>query len=199
MSRTCDSCGESFGTLTRLRLHDCPNESSLVDEAFLPKPDPDKMPNAILDRAQFEGLKNDARIDRVENMLNVPLPGDHKAISIVVEVDGFAYGLHCDHETSEWDIITEGDDFDEVKEEHMQWVSRDIENVSGGPLDSEFSDSIEVPDQITKECEICGGEHVLTAQPGSFPSTMGLMEYEGICEESGHPIIVTESPDELVK
>jgi len=199
MARICDSCGEEFKTLTRLRLHDCPNEGGLVEDAFLPEPDPTQLPDEILNEDQFEELKADSRVTRVEKMIDTPLPGDYEAISIVVEIDGHSYGLHCDHDTAEWSIVVEGDDYEVVKEKHMKWVSEDIEKVTGGGPDVEGLDNLSVPEEIKKDCNMCEGTHELTAQPGSFPSSMGLMEYEGFCEESGQPIIVTKSPDELVK
>lgn len=32
MTRTCEDCGETFGTLTRLRLHDCPGAADIDPE-----------------------------------------------------------------------------------------------------------------------------------------------------------------------
>ncbi|EMA56612.1 hypothetical protein [Halococcus thailandensis] len=32
MTRTCEDCGETFGTLTRLRLHDCPGPADIDAE-----------------------------------------------------------------------------------------------------------------------------------------------------------------------
>lgn len=198
MPRVCDSCGESFKTLTKLRLHDCPKESGLVEEALLPEPDPDQLPSEILDKDQYEELENDSRISRVEKMLDTPLPGDNEAISIVVEIDECSYGLHCDHDTAEWHLVAEGDSYEEVKEEHMQWLSQDIGKVTGDAPNTENLDSFDVPDNITRDCEMCGISHELTAQPDSFPSSVGLMEYEGFCEESGQPITITENHDQLL-
>jgi predicted nucleic acid-binding Zn-ribbon protein len=31
MPHTCEACGEAFGTLSRLRLHDCPAENDQYD------------------------------------------------------------------------------------------------------------------------------------------------------------------------
>jgi len=73
-NRTCDGCGQSFGTLTKLRLHDCPDEGGLIDDAFLPEPQPDKFPNRILETDEFEELKADSRIDSITKMIDVPLP-----------------------------------------------------------------------------------------------------------------------------
>lgn len=199
MARKCDSCGESFRTLTMHRLHDCPEEGGLVEDAFLPQPDPDELPNEILDKDQFEELKKDSRITRIEKLLDLPLPRDHEAISFVVEINGHSYGLHCDHDTADWYIVAEGDDYKEVKEEHKEWLSKDIGEVTGDPPNPDSLDSFDVPDKITKDCEMCRGTHELTAQPESFPSMMGFMEYEGFCEESGHPLIVTKNPDELLE
>ncbi|WP_436926804.1 hypothetical protein [Halosimplex amylolyticum] len=199
MARTCDSCGESFETLSSLRLHDCPDEGGLVEDALLPEPKPDEMPDEVIDKEQFEELKNDARISRVEKMLDMPLPGDREAISIVVEIDGYSYGLHCDHDTAEWAIVAEGPDYEEVKEKHMGWLSEDIGEVTGDAPSPDFLDSLDVPDKIRKDCDMCDGSHELTAQPDSFPSSMGLMEYEGVCDETGHPIIITKDPDELLE
>lgn len=197
--RICDNCGESFATLTKLRLHDCPDEGGLIDNAFLPEPQPDKLPDRVLQTDEFEALENDPRIESVTKMMDVPLPGDSEAISFVVEIDGHVYGLHCDHDTSEWSIVAEGSNLDEVRKAHSEWLSEDIGKVTGGSPDPESLDGVKVPDEITTDCSMCGGSHALTAQPDSFPSSMGFLEYEGFCEETGNPVIITKNPDEFLE
>ncbi len=198
-NRICDSCGESFRTLTKLRLHDCPDEGGLIDDAFLPEPQPDELPNRVLEKGEFEALQNDSRIESVTKMMDVPLPGDSEAISFIVEIDGRAYGLHCDHDTAEWDIVAEGSNLDEVRKQHSEWLSNDIGEVTGGSPDPESLDGVEVPEEITVDCNMCDGSHVLSAQPDSFPSSMGFLEYEGFCKETGNPVIVTKNPDEFLE
>ncbi|ELY87693.1 hypothetical protein C483_17378 [Natrialba hulunbeirensis JCM 10989] len=197
-NRVCDACGGTFRTLSRLRLHDCPEEG-IVDDAFLPEPQPDELPNRVLEKDEFDELKSDSRIERVEKMMDVPLPGKNEAISFVVQIDGQTYGLHCDHDTADWDIVAEGNDWGEVKKAHSEWLSDDIGKVTGDAPDPENLDGAEVPDEITTDCDMCDGEHQLTAQPDSFTSAMGFLEYEGFCEETGQPIIITKNPDEFLE
>ncbi|ELY47357.1 hypothetical protein C495_03827 [Natronorubrum sulfidifaciens JCM 14089] len=151
-----------------------------------------------MEKDEFNELKNDSRIDRVEKMLNMPLPGTQEAISFVVQIDGHTYGLHCDHSTSEWDIVAEGSDWDKVKQSHSEWLSDDIGKVTGDSPDPENLDGAEIPEEITTDCNMCDGTHTLSAQPDSFTSAMGFLEYEGFCEETGHPIIITKNPDEFL-
>jgi len=197
-NRTCDDCGESFQTLTKLRLHDCPGGDGPFLEALLPEPQPEELPERIIETDEFQALKDDDRIDSVINMMDFPLPDEKEAISFLVEIDGHAYGLHCDHETAEWDIIAEGDDTDRVRAAHSDWVSNDVEKVTGSATDPEVLDNIEVPDEITTDCSMCGGTHELTAQPESITTVAGVFEYEGFCEETGNPVIVTKSGSEFI-
>lgn len=199
MVRTCDDCGEDFETLSRLRLHDCPEEGGIVEEGFVPEPKPESLPNEVLNEDQFSQLVSDDRISRVEKMLDMPLPGDQEAISIVVEIDGRSYGLHCDHDTAEWYTVAEGDDFEQVKNQHMEWLSDDIGKVTGGAPDPSTLDELDVPNEITKHCDQCGGVHELSAQPDSFTSMMGMVEYEGFCEDAGTPIIVTRNIEDSLE
>lgn len=198
MTRTCDTCGEPFKTLSRLRLHDCPNESELAGKALLPEPDPEALPNRILTETDVSELRNDSRISQIENMMDVPLPGDNELISFIFRIDDRSYGLHCDHETAEWSIVAEGEDHQQVKEAHQEWLSDDIEATTGGGPDAGQLGNLDVPETITKDCSMCEGSHELTAQPDSFPASIGMMEYEGFCDETNHPIIITEHLDNFM-
>ena len=196
-NRECEDCGDSFGTLSKLRLHDCPEEGSLIDDALLPEPQPDKLPNKVFGEDEFRELTQNSRIDRVEKMLDLPLPGEAEAISLVYETDGHAYGLHCDPDTHEWTLTVDRSNFERVKKQHSEWLSDEIGEATGDSPDPEKLDRA-APETITKDCDMCGGSHELTAQPNSFPSALGMLEYEGFCEETGHPIIITKDLNEFL-
>lgn len=198
MARTCDTCGESFETLTKLRLHDCPDESGLVQNAFLPEPDPEALPDRILTEEDVSELQSHSDISRVKNMLDVPLPGENELLSFILRVNDRSYGLHCDHETAQWSIVAEGENHDQVKRAHQEWLADDIEVVAGGGPDADQLGGLDVPETITEDCDMCGDSHELTAQPDLFPTSVGLMEYEGFCDETNHPIITTNDLDEFL-
>lgn len=196
-NRECEHCGENFRTLSKLRLHDCPEEDTFVDDVLLPEPQPNKFPERVLEADEFEKIKGHSKVERVEKMINMPLPGNKEAISFIMQIDDHVYGLHCDHDTAEWSIVADGTDFSDVKESHSEWLSDDIGEVTGGSPDPEKLD-VDVPENIEHECDMCSSTHELDAQPDSFASSAGFLEYEGFCEETGNPIIITKNPDEFV-
>ncbi|WP_424017995.1 hypothetical protein ACOZ4N_19325 [Halorientalis pallida] len=196
-NRSCEHCGEDFKTLSKLRLHECPEENNIVDNALTPEPKPDKFPSRVLETEEFDDIRNHSQVEKIEKMIDTPLPGNHEAISFVVQIDGHAYGLHCDHDTAEWAVVTSGEDFSEVKKQHSEWLADDIGKVTGNTPNPENLD-IEVPDTIITDCDMCEGTHELTAQPDSFASSVGFLEYEGYCDETNHPLIETRNPDEFM-
>jgi hypothetical protein len=150
-SRTCDGCGESFDTLTRLRLHDCPDGGNAIEAALLPEPQPDQLPERALEEDEYTALADHDRIDSVTNMMNVSLPGDKEALSFVLEIDGYAYGLHCDHDTAEWEIIAEGDDLEDVGKAHGEWLAEDVSDVADGASNPGVLQELGVPDEFREQ------------------------------------------------
>ncbi|MFC6952859.1 hypothetical protein [Halorubellus litoreus] len=200
MARVCDSCGEEFGTLSRLRLHDCPAE---VHEELLAalagEPDTESIPDRPLTDEEFEALRDDERIVRAEEVLSAP-GTENKVISFVYESEaGIAFGMHSDHETGEWLVTTRGEatDFDEVEARHDEWVSQDIERVTGGPVDMDNVGPI--AEELTVECSRCGDDHLLSVEPSEQMAEIGLMEYAGYCEAADTPLVETFSLEEVME
>lgn len=61
MARICDDCGDSFNTLTRLRLHDCPGSGDLIKDALYPVPRPENLPERAIHTDEFDLIQSDDR------------------------------------------------------------------------------------------------------------------------------------------
>ncbi|GAB7093429.1 hypothetical protein JCM30237_05810 [Halolamina litorea] len=199
MVRECEACGEEFATLSRLRLHDCPEqEKEELLVGLSGEPDVDALPDRPLTEEEFQVLQNDERIGRVKEVLSAPGTGS-KVISFIYEAEEMVFGMHSDHDTGDWIVTTRGgaSEFERVEDRHDEWVSKDIERVTGGSVDMDNVGPVK--DELTINCGLCGDEHVLKADPNKQMAEIGLMEYTGYCEGEGEPLVRTYSLDEVVK
>lgn len=85
----------------------------------------DSLPGRALKPGELELLKDADGVGRVEEVLSL----SDAVFSFVIEIHGHAVGLHCDHETAEWQKVTEGEDFESVFDELEAWVNEDIDRV----------------------------------------------------------------------
>ncbi len=162
------------------------------------EPDVDALPDRPLTEEEFQVLQNDERIGRVKEVLSAPGTGS-KVISFIYEAEEMVFGMHSDHDTGDWIVTTRGgaSEFERVEDRHDEWVSKDIERVTGGSVDMDNVGPVK--DELTINCGLCGDEHVLKADPNKQMAEIGLMEYTGYCEGEGEPLVRTYSLDEVVK
>lgn len=198
MPHECDDCGDTFGTLTRKRLHDCPGSGNIVDDALLPEPDPENLPQRPLTTEEFEQIQGHDVVDRVDNLLDFPLPGDHEAIAFTMQMNDYTWALHSDNDTGTWTIIADGPDYDVVSGDALDWIGQDIGRVTGGAADPDSIKDMDIPETIEIDCPYCDGAHILETEADELTAIARMFEYEGSCEETGEPIIEIRSFDELL-
>lgn len=82
------------------------------------------IPQGTLTLAEVEALEQHDKFDGTHVILE--FSGD--VITFVLEhTDGRAVGLHCDHNSGEWDSVAKGDDVDVVLKETADWLDDDMD------------------------------------------------------------------------
>lgn len=198
MSRKCDYCGETFTTISRMRLHedeDC--EIAAVDEWFVPEPDVAALPDRPLGRDEHSHIENHPDVETVEMAFQDPDVQEF-AISVAIEVDGYTYAVFHSPATEQWEITASGEDFDETRWNHIEQMNEEMSR----ELDADMP-SVEVikqmenlPETITVSCPHCMGEHTAHATFNAELITLGQFEYTTTCDETRRKLTETITTDD---
>lgn len=100
MSHTCDRCGETFGTLSRLRLHDCPGpdlEDGDATQAFVDQLSEGlergdtvtTLPDGGLSVTDIDALRSSDGIETVTPQMTNPIESATERIAVLVETSGY--------------------------------------------------------------------------------------------------------------
>ncbi len=100
MAHECDRCGETFGTLSRLRLHDCPGPDLDDDEAtraFLDQVEEGlergdtvtTLPDGGLSVTDVDALRSSDGVEAVTSQMTDPVKSTTERIAVLVETRGY--------------------------------------------------------------------------------------------------------------